>query len=131
MCYGVISLNEANKTPQNSVIISKGEKIPCSKTESFYTVADGQTGVNIRITESRAPETDPNFVSIVKEDYLKLPSGRPAGQEIQVTYSFDDNQKNHCEFVDVETGEKTIVEINKTDSKTSKPTDPTKVFTVE
>jgi molecular chaperone DnaK len=130
MCFGVISLN-TDSSPQNSIMITKGEKIPCSKTESFYTVADGQTGVNIRITESRAPETDPTFVSILKEDYLKLPSGRPAGQEIKVTYSFDDSQKQHCEFVDVATGEKTTVIINKTDSKASKPADPTKVFTVE
>ena len=131
MCFGVISLNEDNKTPQNSIIISKGEKIPCSKSDSFYTVEDGQTGVNIRITESRAPETDPNFVNIIKEDYLKLPSGRPAGQEINVTFSFDDSQVMHCKFVDVATGEKTTVEVNRTESKTAKPENPTRVFTVE
>jgi len=35
---------------------------------------------------------------------LKLPPGRPAGRPVEVTYSYDTNQRMHCVFRDVETG---------------------------
>ena len=39
---------------KNSIIIRKGEKIPCSVTDEFFTVSDGQTAIKCRITESNA-----------------------------------------------------------------------------
>ena len=38
---------------------------------------------------------------------LELPSGRPAGQKIDVTYSYDENSVMHASFVDVATGKET------------------------
>ena len=67
--YGTHSLvfNEARNEhePQNTTIIPKGEKIPCSVTEPFYTVSDGQTGLSCKVTESNTPETDPRFARII------------------------------------------------------------------
>ena len=48
---------------------------------------------------------------MVHEEDLELPAGRPAGQEIQVTYSYDVNQTMKCSFVDVATGRKIEVEV--------------------
>ncbi len=54
MCFGTIAVghdaarNEAKLV--NSVLICKGEKIPCAVTESFYTVHAGQEGVRCRVT---------------------------------------------------------------------------------
>ena len=46
-----------------------------------------------------------NYVKIIWEGTLDgLPSGRPAGQQIDVTYSFDDNNTMHCEFTDIASG---------------------------
>ena len=65
-CFGTISIghDEARNTHKlfNSILIRKGQKIPCSVTESFYTTHDGQERVSCKITESTAPETDPSEI---------------------------------------------------------------------
>lgn len=93
-------------------MIHKGDKIPCSVTESFYTVREGQSSVNCQLTESTAPETDPRFVKVIWEGDLQLPEGRPEGQEIKVTYAYDENQMMKCSFLDVATGRKTEVDLS-------------------
>lgn len=115
-CFGTISIAHDENRDQhkliNSVLIHKGDKIPCSTTESFFTVRDGQTSVNCQLTESTAPESDPRFVKIIWEGDLQLPEGRPEGQEIQVTFSYDDNQMMKCSFVDVATKRKSEVDLS-------------------
>ena len=93
-------------------MIRKGEKVPCSVTETFYTVYEGQEGVNCRVTQSKSPEKDPRFVKEVWSGNLELPPGRPAGQEIIVTFSYDENGVMQCSFVDGESGNKTEVDLN-------------------
>lgn len=98
----------------NSIIIRKGTRIPCSKTESYLTVTDNQTSVDCSITECDHEELDydPKFVRVLGETSLKLPPGRPAGQEILVTYEYDINQIMHCHFEDVESGEKREITVD-------------------
>jgi len=96
----------------NSIIIKKGEKIPCSKEESFFTVTEGQTGVNCVVTESNTNETDPKFVKIIWEGDLELPPNRPTNQEICIRFSYDQNQTMKCSFIDVGTGKKTEVDLS-------------------
>lgn len=115
-CFGTISvvrdqLRDDTKLA-NTILIRKGEKIPCSVTESFFTIHDGQESVDCEITESTGPETDPRFVKIIWSDELKLPPGRPAGQEIKVTFAYDDNQIMKCSFVDSATGRETKVDLS-------------------
>lgn len=120
-CFGTISIAHDAARDQvkllNNVLIHKGDKIPCSVTESFYSVREGQSSVNCQLTESSAPETDPRFVKIIWEGDLQLPEGRPAGQEIKVTYAYDDNQMMKCSFLDVATGRKTEVDLSMASSK--------------
>lgn len=131
MCFGTIA-DDKDGVAKNSVIIQKNTKIPCEVTESYYTVAAGQTGVQLKVTESRAAETDPTFVNIIKEGHMTLPSGRPAQQEIKVTYRYDENQIMHCEFVDVETGKKEIFSIGINDAAVGAPAvDPESTFIVD
>jgi len=115
-CFGTISLgvdeNREKHKLQNTVLIHKGEKIPCSVTESFYTMQDGQTRVACQLTESTAPETDPRFVKMIWEGDLELPENRPEGQEIQVTFSYDENQMMKCSFVDVATNRQTTIDLS-------------------
>jgi molecular chaperone DnaK len=107
-CFGTLmrAENSARGTEelQNSVIINKNEKIPCAVTESFFTISDGQEVVQCRVTQSVAPEKDPRFVKIIWSGELELPPGRPKGQEIQITYGFDENNLMTCSFKDVATG---------------------------
>jgi len=114
--FGTLSINfnqaRDSQEMQNTVIINKGEKIPCSKTKMFTTVHDNQTAIKCVVTKSGSPETDPRFVNTVWEGQLDIPDGRPAGQKIEVKYSFDDNGMMQCEFLDVESNRKTEIDLD-------------------
>lgn len=115
--FGTIALNfdEERRAAENrvAILIKKNTKIPCEITESFYTVADGQTSVKCTVTQSPAEETDPRWVTTVWEGSMgPLPEGRSSGQEIQVTFAYDSNATLHCSFVDVATGKKTEVSLD-------------------
>ena len=88
----------------NAILITRDTKLPCSKTESFVTIEDGQDRVDCSVTQSAGEETDRDFVNIIKEGELPLPKGRPKGQEIKVTFSYDKSGAMHCKFQDVKSG---------------------------
>ena len=98
----------------NDIIIKRGEKVPCSFTKTFYTVQDGQKSIRCTVTESTQNEKDPEFVNIIWEGNLDLGAETKAGQEIEVTFGFDDNQIMNCSFKDTETGKSSKVELNTT-----------------
>ena len=122
-CFGTISLKYDEKRDEDresvSVLIQKNEKIPCSVTRSFYTTHEGQVAINCRITEASDSTDDPRFVDVKASEKLPLPANRPAGQEIEVTYSFDDSQIMHASFVDVESGKKKEIKLSITESESS------------
>ena len=126
--FGVIEKKDGEDTVV--VLINKNEEIPCSVTKSYFTKYDNQQSMNFKLTSSSSNETDPKFVTIEKEADLKLPPDRPAGQEIQVTYSFDDNGLMQASFKDVESGKGRDLEISPTGGKGSGPSNIDK-FTVE
>jgi len=91
----------------NSIIIRKGEKLPAKASRSFYTITEGQTKVACRVTESELEEIDPEHVNVLNKDQnnqLTLPAGRPAGQEIRVTYEYKIDQTIRCFFEDIGSG---------------------------
>lgn len=115
--FGTLSLDSDKQAMgisarRNNVIIEKNVKIPCSKSESFYTVHDNQTSVRLTITQAPTPEVDPRFVRVIWEGNLELPPNRPAGQEIKVTYSYNENGTMHAEFMDVGSSKKSEVAIS-------------------
>jgi len=122
-CFGTISVSDENATGQerltNSVLIRKGESIPCSVTESFFTIQENQQTVNCQVTESSSPETDPKFVRVIWSGKLKLPENRPEGQEIKITFSYDENQIMKCSFLDVGSKKSTEVDLS-IDNESSK-----------
>ena len=87
---------------RNSIIIPKNSPIPASETETYYTIQSGQTAVNCEVTQGE--DEDPEFVDIKKQEILPLPPDRPAGQPIEVTFSYDSNGTIQCDFTDVGTG---------------------------
>lgn len=115
-CFlGTISIGHSESKGDalmNSILIKKGESIPCEVSESYLTVYDGQAVINCTITESKSPETDPRFVKIIHEERLELPPGRPSGQEIIICYSYDENQIIHASFKDVESGNEKKISIS-------------------
>ena len=99
----------------NMILIEKGEKIPCIKEDSVYTTHAGQKLVALSVTESGSAETDINFVQVVWEGKLELPKDRPAGQEIKIKFSYNENQIMNCSFIDVES-ERSKSRISMTDN---------------
>ena len=96
----------------NSIILEKNTPIPCSKTEPYSTVHDGQVSIECTVTQCTADEDNPEFVKIVQKTNLDdLPPGRPAGQEIEVTFSYDVNKMMQCEFKDVASGKSKTLDI--------------------
>ena len=117
--FGTISINSQTRQLQNSIIIEKNTPRPCSVTESFYTTHEGQEVIDCTITECGTREENPDFVKVLSDEDLNLPSGRPAQMEIQITYSFDDNGLMHCSFVDIESGKKNEIKIGDIDHSPS------------
>jgi molecular chaperone DnaK len=115
-CFGTLTVDynsvRSEAELKNSIIIAKGTQIPASVTEQFYTIADDQRSVDCSVTEANTAESDPRFVKIVWQGELTLPPGRPANQEIQVTYSYDVNQTMRCSFRDVATDAVTEVDLS-------------------
>ena len=108
--YGTLVLDTSHPSglrDRVSIVIEKNMPIPVAKTETFYTVSEGQTAVDCTVTQSVTRELDPDFVRRIWSGELgPLPPGRPSQQEIVVTFSYDANQVMHCSFLDVATGMK-------------------------
>lgn len=112
----------------NTTLIPKGTKIPTSKGQTFSTMADGQMFADCKITESELPTTSLDMVRVIWEGQLgPFPSGRPAGQPIEVIFSYDANQIMHCAFKDVSSGLTTEVDL----SVTGQASEATPVSVVE
>lgn len=113
--FGMIAIHyneeRGEEVMGNTIIVKKGEKIPCSKTETFFTNHAGQQEVAFKVTQSSTDESDPRFVKIINEAKMSLPPDRDAGKEIKVTYSYTDNETMRCHFIDVESNKETEEDI--------------------
>ena len=122
--FGIVALDLNERTgreeERNSILITKGQKIPCSVTSLFSTVYDNQTVVNCKITESGAPETNLGAVKVIREYKFPLPEGRPKGQGIEVTFGYDENQIMTCSFKDVSSGMEADISIHISEAQSHK-----------
>ena len=109
--FGTSCLEEDGSGVFNDTVISKGAKLPCREERTYYTVSDNQTKVNCDVSQSAIEERNVEFVTKIWEGSLELPSGRPAGQPIKVTYAYDINGTMQCSFEDVKTGKVTKVDL--------------------
>ena len=75
------------------------------------TLYDGQTTIECEVTQSEHEETDMEFVNVIANGELTLPPDRPAGQPIDVTFSYDKSGRMSCEFEDIKTGKKKTLEL--------------------
>ena len=95
----------------NDMVISKGTKLPCREVRTYVTMRDNQTKVDCDVTQSAIEEPNLEYVTKIWEGGLDLPSGRPKGQKIKVTYVYDINGTMQCTFEDEGTGEITKVDL--------------------
>ncbi len=90
--YGTLYLDVEQNPPRqrNSILIPRNSQIPCTRTNTFYTVHEGQEQVELTITQG--DDDDPEFVNVVLRDEMSIPTGYgDAGREIRVEYSYDAN----------------------------------------
>ncbi len=92
------------------VIIPKGERIPCKKTQTFYTAADNQTKIRFRVIQGDLPEPGDN--TLIYQGEFEIPSGRPEGQPIEITFEFDTNGMMKCTCKDVKSGKELVVDLD-------------------
>lgn len=93
---------------RNRILIQKNTPLPCSVDQTFYTMTDNQTELQVIITQGE--DEDPDYVNRLAAEVFNLPEGRSAGRPIRVQYSYDVNQRMHCTFQDQESGRQLEVE---------------------
>ena len=93
--YGTICAPKNAETGQhvieNTIILHKNTPLPCEESQQFYTLVDGQTEVEVTITQGE--DKDPDYVNKIASEIFELPP-----------YSYDVNQRMHCRFDDEESG---------------------------
>lgn len=99
---GALALDEGEKM-SNFVVVPHNAKIPAKGRQSFATIIDQQSEVNVQITEGDDP--DPSYVKVVGESMFKLPP-YPKGSPIDVAIAFDIDGIVHAEVFDGVTGRK-------------------------
>ncbi len=95
---------DANAQVYNSILLEKNTPLPCSKTETYFTVIDNQAQVDCAVTQSKFAERDLDLVAVISRNYLELPSGLPASSPIEVTFSYDENERMHAVFTEPSSG---------------------------
>lgn len=100
---GVIAIdNEQGGRERNFVIIPHNTKIPAKMSQTFYTVADNQSSVQIQVTEGDDSEID--YVNIIGKKTLPLPP-HPKESPMQIIYNYDIDQTVFVEAIDGLTGQ--------------------------
>ena len=87
---------------ENRIILKKNTPLPCESTQMFYTMSEGQTEVEVTVTQGEDAAVE--YVNKIATHKFKLPPDRPARCPIKVTYSYDVNQRMHCKFQDIGSG---------------------------
>jgi molecular chaperone DnaK len=95
---------------QNRIILKKNTPLPCESSQTFYTVTKGQTAVEVTITQGEDCAVE--YVNKIATHRLELPPDRPAECPIKVTYSYDVNQRMHCQFEDLDSGRALAVDLS-------------------
>ena len=123
--YGTISAPFDEETGRhviaNSIILEKNTPLPCESSQTFYTMVEDQTELQLTITQGE--DIDPDYINKIATEIFQMPEGRPANRPIHVTYSYDLNQRMHCEFEDEDSGKKLEVDFSMKDDGSQEESD--------
>ena len=98
----VVNAKTGEEGIKNSIVIAKNTPIPCSKTQVYVTSEPNERFIEVDITQGE--DDDPRFVDLIGKITLEVPPNRPAGCEVAVTYSYDENQRVRALVVDKQSG---------------------------
>jgi molecular chaperone DnaK (HSP70) len=91
----------------NTIILRKGMPRPVSVTEIFYVMDDEQESIRCDVTQSEDDTQDldhPGLTRLFDQD-MPLPAGKKNGDELHVTFTYDENGVFKGTFLDPDSGE--------------------------
>ena len=112
--YFGIALHESYSEVEmfNRVLIDKGLPVPHSTGRKFIiTNEESLKGVRLIITQGRKLERELKKVTVLHDKYIKLGLGARAGQQIEVTFSYDINGVMKCTLLETSTLTRTVVNL--------------------
>ena len=92
---------------KNDILIKKNSKIPCEVSRTYYTIRPNQEVVEGNVTQGES--SDPDLVTKIATGKLKLPAGLPQESPIEVTYSYDKDQRMNCVFEHKDSRKKLVI----------------------
>ena len=109
---GVIAKNPKSGRNINPVMIHRNSRLPVEVKQTFKTIHENQTRVNISVTEGDAPE--PAAVTLIGNcRIVDLPPDLPKGSPVEVTYAFDQNGRIRVTARDKTGGREARIEIER------------------
>lgn len=97
---------------RNDVLIPRNSRLPISVTKTYQTSQAGQQKILLQVVQGDARDPEAN-ITIGQVQVRGLPAGRPAGQIVKVTYSYDRKGRIHVSAEDTETGRTVAAEITR------------------
>jgi molecular chaperone DnaK len=98
----IVNAKTGEEGVRNSVVIAKNTPIPCSKTQVYTTSEANERVIEVDITQGE--DSDPRYVDVIGRITLDVPPNRPAGCEVEVTYSYDESQRVRATVHDKQSG---------------------------
>jgi molecular chaperone DnaK len=98
----IVNARTGEEGVQNSIVIAKNTPIPCSMTQVYTTSEPNERRIEVDITQGE--DSDPRYVDLIGRITLEVPPNRPAGCEVAVTYSYDENQRVRARVMDKSSG---------------------------
>ena len=112
--YGTLALMDDPETGdevvRNSIVIPKNTRIPCSMSRVYETSEDNEELIEVDVIQGE--DELRRYVDLVGKITLRVPAGRPAGCQVKVTYSYDENQRVRATVLDEESGKTKEVSID-------------------
>jgi molecular chaperone DnaK (HSP70) len=93
--FGTIAFQSIEAEDDEEVLynmILKNDELPAKEVKQFYTVADNQSSVHIRVLESLSSEryAQPAEGTEIGEAVLELPEGLPPGSPLQIEFELNE-----------------------------------------
>jgi len=82
---GVLALDDFGKE-KNFIVLARNTPLGSKVSDTFATIAEGQTELHVRITEGE--DADPTFVKLIGDGMMRIPP-YPRGAPIEVFFAYD------------------------------------------
>ncbi len=95
---------------KNDILIKKNSTIPCEVSRTYCTRYPEQEVISLPVTQGESD--DPDLVEEISPAKLPSPPGLPKGSPVEVTYSYDKDQRMRCVFEHKESRKKLVINLD-------------------